>query len=77
MHFHLDNGDKLAAVPGTIPEQLKAVAAANEAEKAALKLYGTTPVDVPPSFYAVKKGLANYGPAGFTSTDVINLGWQK
>lgn len=69
--------DKLAAVPGTIPEQLKAVAAANKAEKAALKLYGTTPVDVPPSFYAVKKGLANYGPAGFTSTDVINLGWQK
>ncbi|NEG70506.1 ABC transporter family substrate-binding protein [Bifidobacterium choloepi] len=72
-----DEVDKLAAVPGTISDQLKAVAAANKAEKAALALYGTEPVDVPPAFFAVKKGLANYGPAGFTSLDVINLGWQK
>ncbi|MEE1295947.1 MAG: ABC transporter family substrate-binding protein [Bifidobacterium sp.] len=69
--------DKLAAVPGTISDQLKAVAAANKAEKAALALYGTTPISVPPTMEAVKKGLANFGPAGFTSLDVINLGWQK
>lgn len=72
-----DEVDKLAAVPGTIADQTAAVKAANKAEKAALKLYGTIPTDVPPSFVAVKKGLANYGPAGFTSLDVINLGWQK
>lgn len=69
--------DRLAAVPGTIADQLEAVAAANKAEKAALELYGTMPVSVPPSMIAVKQGLANYGPAGFTSLDVINLGWQK
>lgn len=69
--------DELAAVPGTIADQLEAVAAANKAEKAALELYGTMPVSVPPSMVAVKQGLANYGPAGFTTLDVINLGWQK
>ncbi|WP_418969614.1 ABC transporter family substrate-binding protein [Alloscardovia omnicolens] len=69
--------DKLAKVPGTIEDQLEAVKAANKAEKAALKLFGTIPMDLPPSFVAVKKGLANWGPAGFTSVLPENVGWQK
>lgn len=69
--------DKLADVPGTIPDQLKAVKAANKAEKAALALYGTTTMDVPPAYFAVKKGLANVGPAGFLIVPPENIGWQK
>lgn len=69
--------DKMADVPGTISDQLKAVAAANKAEAEALKLYGTRPLDVPPSFVAVKTGLANYGPNGFKGIDPVTVGWQK
>lgn len=69
--------DKLADIPGTIPDQLKAVKAANKAEKAALALYGTTTMDVPPAYFAVKKGLANVGPAGFLLVPPENIGWQK
>ncbi|NMM93838.1 ABC transporter family substrate-binding protein [Bifidobacterium oedipodis] len=72
-----DEIDKLAKVPGTIENQDEAVKAANKAEKAALELYGTMPMDVPAGFYAVTKGLANWGPAGFTSTDPTLVGWQK
>jgi peptide/nickel transport system substrate-binding protein len=69
--------DKLAKVPGTISDQLQAVKAANKAETAALKLYGTTPLDVPPAFVAAKKGLANWGPAGFEQINPLLVGWQK
>ena len=69
--------DKLADMPGTIEDQLEAVKAANKAEAAAFELYGTVPLDVPPDFTAVTKGLANYGPAGFTSLDPLTIGWQK
>lgn len=69
--------DKLAKVPGTISDQLQAVKAANKAEAAALKLYGTTPLDVPPAFVAAKKGLANWGPAGFEQINPLLVGWQK
>lgn len=69
--------DKLAKVPGTIEDQLEAVKAANKAEKAALKLFGTVPLDTPPSFYAVTKGLANWGPSGFQTVLPENVGWQK
>lgn len=72
-----DEVDKLVAVPGTIEDQNKAVKAANKAEKAALELYGTVPLSTPPAFYAVKAGLANWGPAGFESMDPVNIGWQK
>lgn len=69
--------DKLAKVQGTIEDQLEAVKAANKAEKAALKLFGTVPLDTPPSFYAVTKGLANWGPSGFQTVLPENVGWQK
>lgn len=74
--------DELTKVPGTIEDQAEAVKAANKAEKEALKLFGTMPTDVPPSFVAVKKGLANVGPAGFTGNgsygiDPILTGWEK
>lgn len=72
-----DEIDQLAKVPGTIEDQAEAVKAANKAEKAALALYGTMPMNIPAGFYAVTKGLANWGPAGFTSTDPTLVGWQK
>lgn len=72
-----DEVDKLVKIPGTIEDQLEAVKAANKAEKAALALFGTMPMDSPAKFVAVTKGLANYGPAGFTTLDPVNIGWQK
>ncbi|MFC0265762.1 ABC transporter family substrate-binding protein [Alloscardovia macacae] len=72
-----DEVDKLAQVPGTIPDQLEAVKAANKAEKAALKLFGSIPISISPKFTAVTKGLANWGPSGFKTTLPENVGWQK
>ncbi|OZG63565.1 extracellular solute-binding protein, family 5 [Bifidobacterium hapali] len=72
-----DDVDKLAKVPGTIEDNDKAVEAGNKAEAAAFELYGTIPTDTPPSYVAVKKGLANYGPAGFQTKHWENIGWQK
>ncbi|MCH9274823.1 ABC transporter family substrate-binding protein [Bifidobacterium amazonense] len=72
-----DEVDKLAAIPGTIEDNDKAVEAGNKAEAAAFELYGTIPTDTPPSYVAVKKGLANYGPAGFQTKHWENIGWQK
>lgn len=69
--------DRLAKIPGTIPNQLEAVKAANRAEKAALALYGTFPIMFPPSFVAVTSGLANFGPAGFLTVLPQDVGWQK
>ena len=51
--------------------------ATNKAEKAALALYGTIPVSTPPSYYATKTGLANYGSAGFAGSLPQDIGWQK
>lgn len=69
--------DKLTKVPGTIEDNAKAIEAGNKAEAAALKLYGTIPTDTPPSYIAVKKGLANYGPQGFLTRHWEDVGWQK
>ena len=69
--------DELSHIPGTISNQLEAVKAANKAEKAALALFGSLPMDISPSFVAVKTGLANWGPAGFKSVLPENVGWQK
>jgi peptide/nickel transport system substrate-binding protein len=69
--------DKLLKIPGTIEDVNKAIEAGNTAEKAALKLYGTTPMDTPPTYEGVKKGLANVGPAGFLTVKPEDIGWQK
>lgn len=69
--------DELAKVPGTIADQVEAVHAANKAEKKALEGYATTTTVTPPNMYAVKKGLANYGPAGFASNLPETIGFAK
>lgn len=63
--------------PGTIPDRTEAIAVANAGEREALHLVGTFPLFNGPADYAVKTGLANYGPAGFMNVDRKNVGWQK
>lgn len=72
-----DEVDQLVGVPGTKFKYEEQTEAANKAEKAALELYSTVPVSNPPVYYGVKKGLANYGPAGFAGTKPEDIGWQK
>ena len=74
-----DEVDELWAVPGTLEGVTEATAAANEAEKASLELYGTIPVSTPPIYMAVKEGLANYGPSGFMQITLHreDIGWEK
>jgi len=71
--------DELLRVPGQTPERDQAIAAANTAEGEALQLIGTYPLFNGPRAYAVKAGLANYGPAGYATDRFIakNIGWQK
>lgn len=69
--------DALLQTIGGVYDYNKQTAIANEAESKAFELYGTIPVSVPPIYQVCKKGLANYGPAGYASTPVENLGWQK
>ena len=68
--------DVLLRRPGTIADRQQAIAAANIAEREALQLIGTFPLFNGPSDVAVKKGLANFGPAGFANSDRKNVGWQ-
>lgn len=55
----------------------------NTAEKEAQKLYAQIPYENGPAIFATKKGLANYGPAGYASTftgvpsHTENIGWAK
>jgi peptide/nickel transport system substrate-binding protein len=51
--------------------------AVNAAESEALHLFGLFPLYSGPSQFAVKKGLANFGPAGFLTVDPEDVGWQK
>ena len=76
------NVDELMKAPSSIADASDAIAAFNKAEKAAFELYGTIPTDVPPAYIAVKKGLANFGPAGFANCNngiwhTEDIGWQK
>jgi peptide/nickel transport system substrate-binding protein len=63
--------------PGSISDQAKAIEAANEAEAAALHLYGMLPLFNGPRMTASKAGLANSGPAGFLVPAPQDVGWQK
>ena len=74
--------DRLAKAPGTKPTYEEQAAAANEAEKAAMKLYGVIPTDTPVKYIVAKQGLANYGLSGFAATGdaymrAADIGWQK
>jgi peptide/nickel transport system substrate-binding protein len=69
--------DKEMKSVGTIRDQAQALAALNEAESRALHLIGTFPIYNGPSQFAVKKGLANFGPAGFLIPAAEDVGWQK
>ena len=77
-----DEVDEMMRQPSTMSDTAAAIAEFNKAEKAAFELYGTIPTDVPPTYMAVKKGLANFGPAGFANCNnaiwhTENIGWQK
>ena len=74
-----DEVDELWTIPGTLQDVAEATKAANKAEKASLELYGSVPIITPPTYMAVKKGLANVGPAGFQQITQHreDIGWQK
>jgi peptide/nickel transport system substrate-binding protein len=63
--------------PLTIANTTAAIEAANDAEQKAIHLFGMLPLFNGPRQVAVKEGLANSGPAGFTKRDPVNVGWQK
>ena len=74
---------ELESIPG-IKDSTKAIAQFNKAEKEAQKLYAQIPFENGQITVAVKKGLANYGPAGHSSgargmvtVHPENLGWEK
>ena len=74
---------ELESIPG-IKDSTKAIAQFNKAEKEAQKLYAQIPYENGQITVAVKKGLANYGPAGYSSGARVmvtahpeNLGWEK
>jgi peptide/nickel transport system substrate-binding protein len=69
--------DELLKGVGAIRDRTQALAAFNEAESRALHLVGTFPIYNGPSQFAVKKGLANFGPAGFLVRAAEDVGWQK
>jgi peptide/nickel transport system substrate-binding protein len=61
----------------TIRDSAEALRTFNDAEREALALYGLFPLMNGPSQYAVKKGLANFGPSGFLVPNPEDVGWQK
>ena len=70
--------DAMLRKPGTIANRAQAIEAANEAESAALHLYGILPLAIGPRMTAVKEGLANSPrPAGFKFPSPEDIGWQK
>ncbi|HZF31436.1 MAG TPA: ABC transporter family substrate-binding protein [Gammaproteobacteria bacterium] len=69
--------DALLNSVGAIRDPGEALRTFNDAERAALHLYGIFPIQNGPSQYVVKKGLANFGPAGFLLPNPEDVGWQK
>jgi peptide/nickel transport system substrate-binding protein len=70
--------DAMLRKPGTMADRAQAIAAANEAESAALHLYGIFPLWNGPRMVAVTEGLANSpAPAGFQFPSPEDIGWQK
>ncbi|HZF31435.1 MAG TPA: ABC transporter family substrate-binding protein [Gammaproteobacteria bacterium] len=69
--------DALLGSVVTIRDSAEALRTFNDAEREALGLYGLFPTMNGPSQYAVKKGLANFGPSGFLVPNPEDVGWQK
>jgi peptide/nickel transport system substrate-binding protein len=69
--------DELLRRPGRMADRAKAIEAANDAEAEALHLFGVLPLAIGPKMTAVKRGLANVGPAGFMVPHPEDIGWQK
>lgn len=69
--------DELLRNASTIRDPERQVAAYNEIETEVLHLFGMVPIYTGPSQFIVKKGLANFGPAGFLTVDPQDIGWQK
>lgn len=61
----------------TIADPKKSVQLANKAESKALQEVGRLPLYAAPKTFAVKKGLANYGPAGWRTAHPQDIGWAK
>ncbi|KAB8289897.1 ABC transporter family substrate-binding protein [Bifidobacterium avesanii] len=62
-----DVDSKMQSITGT-EDGAEALKNFNEAEKEAQKLYAQIPYSAPPITMAVKKGLANFGPAGYATS---------
>ncbi|WP_419999050.1 ABC transporter family substrate-binding protein [Streptomyces boninensis] len=65
-----------------LPTEQEQIDAGNKVEAKAMKTYGIMPLHNGPSIWAVKKGVANYGPAQFYGNyGLIGppelIGWQK
>lgn len=61
----------------TIANKKKSITLANKAESLALHEVGRLPLYAAPKTVAVKKGLANYGPAGWRTAKPQDIGWAK
>lgn len=61
----------------TISNRKKSIKLANKAESLALQEVGRLPLYTAPMTVAVKKGLANYGPAGWRTAKPQDIGWAK
>lgn len=69
--------DELIKQVPAIADKKARMAAANEVEKEFAKLYAILPVYNGPNIFAVKKGLANWGPELFALRDWTAIGWEK
>ncbi|WP_223849708.1 ABC transporter family substrate-binding protein [Bifidobacterium vespertilionis] len=74
---------KMQSITST-KDKATAIKTFNEAEKEAQKLYAQIPYSAPPITMAVKKGLANFGPAGFATSSygtplfhTEDIGWTE
>ncbi|ABY24230.1 oligopeptide-binding protein [Renibacterium salmoninarum ATCC 33209] len=69
--------DELIKQVPAIADKEARMAAANEVEKEFSKLYAILPVYNGPNIFAVKKGLANWGPELFALRGWTVVGWEK
>ncbi len=69
--------DEMLRKVDTLPDPHEAIETFNDAERDALHLFGMFPLYNGFSLYAVKEGLANFGPAGFKTVNPEDVGWQR
>ncbi|GAB3533921.1 ABC transporter family substrate-binding protein [Arthrobacter tecti] len=69
--------DKVMKNITSVADQDKAVAMTHETEAEALALHGMFPLWNGPEMFAVKAGLANYGPSGWMTEEPESVGWEK